>query len=34
MDRKLEHRNGHVLSHQTPGLEFNFDEEMVKRYGK
>jgi L-alanine-DL-glutamate epimerase-like enolase superfamily enzyme len=33
IDRQLEHRNGHVLLHQTPGLGFNFDEKMIKRYG-
>jgi len=33
IDRQLEHRNGHVLLHQTPGLGFNFDEKMIKRCG-
>ena len=34
IDRQLEHRNGHVLLHQTPGLGFNFDEKEIKRYGQ
>ena len=34
IDRQLEHRNGQVLLHQTPGLGFNFDEKAIKRYGE
>ncbi|MFJ9452583.1 mandelate racemase/muconate lactonizing enzyme family protein [Herbaspirillum sp. NPDC101397] len=34
IDRQLEHRNGNVILHQTPGLGFNFDETQVAKYGK
>jgi L-alanine-DL-glutamate epimerase-like enolase superfamily enzyme len=33
IDRQLEHRNGYIELHQSPGLGFNFDEAAVKRYG-
>lgn len=29
IDRQLEHRNGRVVLHQTPGLGFGFDEKQV-----
>ncbi|MEI2416422.1 mandelate racemase/muconate lactonizing enzyme family protein [Orrella sp. JC864] len=34
VDRQLEHKDGRVLLHQTPGLGFGFDEKQVARYGK
>ena len=33
IDRQLEHKDGYVLLHQTPGLGFGFDEAAVARYG-
>ncbi|MDP3085424.1 MAG: enolase C-terminal domain-like protein, partial [Rubrivivax sp.] len=33
IDNQLEHRDGHVLLRQTPGLGFQFDEAAVARYG-
>jgi L-alanine-DL-glutamate epimerase-like enolase superfamily enzyme len=32
IDNQLEHRNGHVLLRQSPGLGFNFDEAAVARH--
>jgi L-alanine-DL-glutamate epimerase-like enolase superfamily enzyme len=32
IDRQLEHRDGYVMLHQTPGLGFGFDEAAVRRY--
>lgn len=32
IDRQLEHRDGNLILHQTPGLGFNFDEDAVKKY--
>ena len=34
VDRQLDHKNGRVVLHQTPGLGFSFDEQQVARYGK
>lgn len=34
IDRQLEHREGRVVLHQTPGLGFSFDEKQVARYGR
>ncbi|OZI32356.1 racemase [Bordetella genomosp. 10] len=34
VDRQLEHRDGHVILHQEPGLGFGFDEQAVARYGQ
>ena len=34
IDRQLEHRDGRVVLHQTPGLGFAFDEKSVQKYGK
>ena len=31
-DRQLEHKAGHLMLHQTPGLGFGFDEAAVARY--
>lgn len=33
IDCQLEHKDGHVRLHQTPGLGFGFDEAAVARYG-
>lgn len=33
IDRQLEHEDGYLLLHQTPGLGFAFDERAVERYG-
>ncbi len=33
IDRQLEHKDGFVMLHQTPGLGFGFDEAAVARYG-
>ncbi len=33
IDRQLEHKEGFVMLHQTPGLGFAFDEAAVARYG-
>ena len=32
IDKQLEHKDGNVILHQTPGLGFNFDEKAVKKY--
>jgi L-alanine-DL-glutamate epimerase-like enolase superfamily enzyme len=32
IDRQLEHKDGYVMLHQTPGLGFGFDETAVARY--
>ena len=32
IDRQLEHKDGHVMLHQEPGLGFGFDEKAVTRY--
>jgi L-alanine-DL-glutamate epimerase-like enolase superfamily enzyme len=34
IDRQLEHKNGRIILHQTPGLGFGFDEQAVAKYGK
>lgn len=34
VDRQLEHKNGRVILHQTPGLGFGFDEKAVQQYGR
>jgi len=34
VDRQLEHKNGRVTLHQTPGLGFNFDETAVQKYAR
>lgn len=33
IDRQLQHQNGRVILHQTPGLGFGFDEKSVRKYG-
>jgi L-alanine-DL-glutamate epimerase-like enolase superfamily enzyme len=33
IDRQLEHKDGYLQLHQTPGLGFDFDELAVARYG-
>ncbi len=32
VDKQLQHRNGDLILHQTPGLGFNFDEKAVRKY--
>src|SRR3970282_227488 len=32
VDRQLQHKNGDLILHQTPGLGFSFDEKAVKKY--
>lgn len=32
IDKQLEHKDGNVILHQTPGLGFDFDEKAVKKY--
>jgi L-alanine-DL-glutamate epimerase-like enolase superfamily enzyme len=32
IDRQLQHRDGDLLLHQTPGLGFRFDEKAVRKY--
>jgi L-alanine-DL-glutamate epimerase-like enolase superfamily enzyme len=32
IDRQLEHKDGYLILHQTPGLGFDFDEGAVKKY--
>ncbi len=32
IDRQLEHKNGYVMLHQTPGLGFGFDAAAIARY--
>ncbi len=34
VDRQLEHKNGRVILHQTPGLGFGFDEKAVQKYSR
>ncbi|MEO8280169.1 MAG: enolase C-terminal domain-like protein, partial [Ideonella sp.] len=34
VDRQLEHKNGRVVLHQTPGLGFGFDEKAVLKHGR
>lgn len=34
VDRQLEHKDGRVILHQTPGLGFGFDENALARYGR
>lgn len=34
VDRQLDHKNGRVILHQTPGLGFGFDEKEVAKTGK
>lgn len=33
LDRQLQHKDGKVILHQTPGLGFGFDEKEVAKYG-
>lgn len=32
IDKQLQHKNGELILHQTPGLGFRFDEKAVKKY--
>jgi len=32
VDKQLQHKNGDLILHQTPGLGFNFEEKAVKKY--
>jgi L-alanine-DL-glutamate epimerase-like enolase superfamily enzyme len=32
IDRQLEHKDGNLILHKTPGLGFDFDEKAVKKY--
>jgi len=32
VDKQLQHRNGDLILHQTPGLGFNFDEKAVRKH--
>jgi L-alanine-DL-glutamate epimerase-like enolase superfamily enzyme len=32
VDKQLQHENGDLILHQTPGLGFNFDEKAVRKY--
>lgn len=32
IDRQLKHKDGNLILHQTPGLGFDFDEKVVKKY--
>ncbi len=32
IDKQLEHKDGNLILHTTPGLGFNFDEKAVKKY--
>jgi L-alanine-DL-glutamate epimerase-like enolase superfamily enzyme len=32
VDKQLQHRDGDLILHQTPGLGFNFDEKAVRKY--
>jgi len=32
VDKQLQHKNGDLILHQTPGLGFNFDEKAVRKY--
>ena len=32
VDKQLQHKNGDLILHQTPGLGFSFDEKAVKKY--
>jgi len=34
IDRQMEHRDGRIVLHQTPGLGFGFDEKAVRRFGQ
>jgi L-alanine-DL-glutamate epimerase-like enolase superfamily enzyme len=34
VDRQLEHHDGRVMLHQTPGLGFGFDEAAVSQFGR
>lgn len=34
VDRQLEHQDGRVMLHPSPGLGFGFDEQAVARYGR
>lgn len=34
IDRQLDHKNGRVILHQTPGLGFGFEEKAVQKYGQ
>ncbi|WP_198969424.1 mandelate racemase/muconate lactonizing enzyme family protein [Xylophilus sp. ASV27] len=34
IDRQLDHRDGRVVLHQSPGLGFGFDEQAVRQYGR
>jgi len=32
VDKQLQHKNGDLILHQTPGLGFNFEEKAVRKY--
>ena len=32
VDKQLQHKDGHLVLHTTPGLGFNFDERAVRKY--
>jgi len=32
IDRQLQHRDGNLILHRTPGLGFDFDEKTVRKY--
>jgi L-alanine-DL-glutamate epimerase-like enolase superfamily enzyme len=32
IDRQLQHKNGNLVLHKTPGLGFNFEQKAVKKY--
>lgn len=34
LDRQLQHKEGRVVLHQSPGLGFDFDEKEVAKYGR
>lgn len=34
LDRQMEHKDGRVVLHQTPGLGFGFDDKEVAKYGR
>lgn len=34
IDRQMDHKDGRVILHQTPGLGFGFDDKEIARYGK
>ena len=34
IDRQMDHKDGRVILHQTPGLGFGFDDKEIAKYGK